>query len=113
VTGKHAATLERPTLRADSPRAEALRQHRTELLELVRSYGGHDVHVFGSVARGTDHDGSDIDLVFLSDRPLSLLGSLSLHRAARQLLGHRVDLFSVPELPEATLDQIAVDAVLL
>lgn len=109
--GKHAAVIDRPTFAGAGPRAEALVRHRTEVLALIRSYGGRDVHVFGSVARGTDHDGSDIDLVFLEDRPLSMLGSLSLHRALRQLLGCRVDLFAVRELTPRTLDEIARDAV--
>lgn len=111
MSGKHAAVIDRPTFVGAGPRAEALARHRAELLDLVRSYGGRDVHVFGSVARGEDHDRSDIDLVFLADRPLSLLGSLSLHRTARALLGFPVDLFSVRELAPATLDQIADDAV--
>lgn len=111
MTGKRARVLERETFSGDGPRAEALIRHRDEVLDLVRSYGGRDVHVFGSVARGTDHDGSDIDLVFFPDRQVSMLASLWMHRRLKELLGWSVDLFAAPELPPRTLDRIASDAV--
>jgi hypothetical protein len=47
-----------------SPRAMALRRNRDVVRRLVRDAGGRNVRVFGSVATGTDHDGSDIDLLF-------------------------------------------------
>lgn len=40
----------------------ALAEHRTELLELLRSRGVIDAVVFGSTARGEDVEGSDLDL---------------------------------------------------
>lgn len=110
MTGRHAAVLER-TFNGTGPRAEALARHREAVVDLVRSYGGRDVHVFGSVARGTDEAHSDIDLVCLTDRPLSLLANLTLHRSLKELLGHAVDLFSVRDLPPTILDRIARDAV--
>ena len=103
--------MERTAFRGAGPRAEALMRHRAQVIELVRSYGGRDVHVFGSVARGTDREGSDIDLVFLEDRPVSLLASLTLHKAVGELLECSVDLFAARELPPRTLDVIAADAV--
>lgn len=109
--GKRARVIEPRTFTGHGPRAEALMQHRDEVIDLVRAYGGRDVHVFGSVARGTDRDGSDIDLVFLEDRQVSLLASLSLHRALTDLLHCSVDLFAARELSPRTLDLIATDAV--
>lgn len=111
MTGKRARVLEPETFSGAGPRAEALLRHRDEVLDVVRSYGGRDVHVFGSVARGTDHDGSDIDLVFFPDRQVSLLANLWMHRKLKELLGWSVDVFSAPELPARTLDAIAPDAV--
>lgn len=111
MSGKRARVVEHRTFAGEGPRAEALMRHRDEVIDLVRSYGGRDVHVFGSVARGTDHDDSDIDLVFLEDRQVSLLGSLSLHRALRQVLRCSVDVFAARELSPRTLDVIATEAV--
>lgn len=109
MTGKRAATL--TPFAGHGPRAAALSRHRRTVLDLVGSYGGRDVHVFGSVARGTDHDDSDIDLVFVEERPISMYSSIRLHQTLGQLLGCRVDLFATRELPATTLDEIARDAV--
>lgn len=111
MTGKRARALEPAEFAGTGPRAQVLRRHRRQVVELVRLFGGRDVHVFGSVARGTDHDRSDIDLVFFEERPLSLLASLSLNRALQELLGCEVDAFPARELPARTLDEIALDAV--
>lgn len=111
MPGKRARVLEPETFSGAGPRAEALLRHRDQVLDVVRSYGGRDVHVFGSVARGTDHDRSDIDLVFFEERPVSLLGSLTMHRRLQEVLGCSVDVFSARELPGHTLDHIAAEAV--
>ncbi|WP_344774160.1 nucleotidyltransferase domain-containing protein [Nocardioides panacisoli] len=103
--------VEHEAFAGDGPRAEALMRHRARVIDLVRAYGGRDVHVFGSVARGTDTEGSDIDLVYLEDRPVSLLASLTLHRTLGELLECSVDLFAARELTPRTLDLIAADAV--
>lgn len=42
---------------------EELRQHRNEILTVARGRGITAVRVFGSVARGEAHSGSDIDLI--------------------------------------------------
>jgi predicted nucleotidyltransferase len=52
-----------------------LRRHRNEVKQLVRAAGGSNVRVFGSVATGEDHDGSDVDLLFTMGAPLSLMGA--------------------------------------
>ena len=56
---------------------------------------GDDVRVFGSVARGEDDEGSDIDLLFDMATPLSLLELGRLERRVASAVGASVDL--VPE----------------
>ena len=46
-----------------SPLARRLRRHRSEVLETIAAVGGSHVRVFGSVASGTDRDGSDIGVL--------------------------------------------------
>ncbi len=48
--------MERPTL-------EELRELRDEIATAVGRFGGSNVRVFGSVARGTATAGSDVDLL--------------------------------------------------
>jgi predicted nucleotidyltransferase len=42
---------------------ELLLDNRDKVLEVLRKYGATQVLVFGSVARGEDDEGSDIDLI--------------------------------------------------
>lgn len=45
------------------PTGRQLAANRREILEILRRYGVPHIEVFGSVARGNDHDGSDVDLL--------------------------------------------------
>ncbi len=45
----------------DSPRLAAVRAQTAQLLAEADRLGAHGVGLVGSVARGTDHDDSDID----------------------------------------------------
>ena len=43
--------------------SEVLARVRERALEIIARSGGGDVRIFGSIARGTDHPGSDVDLI--------------------------------------------------
>lgn len=43
--------------------SEALAKHREEVLEIIARYPVSNPRVFGSVARGEDTEGSDLDLL--------------------------------------------------
>src|SRR5690348_4147979 len=43
--------------------SEALAKHRDEVLRIIARYPVSNPRVFGSVARGEDKDGSDLDLL--------------------------------------------------
>jgi hypothetical protein len=38
-------------------------EKRPEILRIAAEHGAHNLRLFGSVARGEDHDGSDVDLL--------------------------------------------------
>ena len=76
----------------DTPMGRRMRQRRTALLEVAAGHGASNLAVFGSVARGDDHEGSDVDL--LADLPASM-GLLALGALVSDLeamLGRKVDL---------------------
>ena len=75
-----------------------LRKRAIEVRRLVAEAGGSNVRVFGSVAKGSDRRGSDIDLLFSMNHPLSLLELGTLERQIGDLVGAEVDL-----VPEAAL----------
>jgi predicted nucleotidyltransferase len=42
---------------------ESLRQYRREILDAAVRHGARNVRVFGSIARGDDHEESDVDFL--------------------------------------------------
>jgi predicted nucleotidyltransferase len=88
-----------------------LEKNRNKILETAARYGASNVRVFGSVARGTDDEASDIDfLVNLApDRSLFDLGGLlyELH----QILGVEVDVVTEDGLRARIREDILSEAV--
>ena len=80
---------------AARPRPSArLAAHRDEVLAIARANEAFDVRVVGSIARGDDTPGSDIDLLVRFASGASLLDQSSLVLELEDLLGVRVDVVS-------------------
>jgi predicted nucleotidyltransferase/DNA-binding XRE family transcriptional regulator len=101
---------------ARSRRASRLRQrlqkHRGEILELAAQHGARNVRVFGSVARGQDSRGSDLDLLVDMEPKRSLLDVVRLRRALNELLAVEVDVLTTGALRDSD-SGIVADAVSL
>lgn len=67
---------------------------RDRTREIVHAHGGMDPVVFGSVARGEDEVGSDIDLIVTMPRGTGLVSVIALQDELETLLGTRVDIVS-------------------
>lgn len=76
----------------DTRLGRRLRRHRQRLLEIAARYGVTNVRVFGSVARGEDGDGSDIDLLVDLPARITLFTLARLQEELSDLLGVPVDL---------------------
>jgi hypothetical protein len=94
-----------------SPRARSLRRHRAEVIQLVDEVGGSNVRVFGSVAAGTDNDGSDIDLLFTIGEPIGLMALARLERKISEVVGYGVDVVPDSELVPVIEDRVLREAV--
>jgi predicted nucleotidyltransferase len=94
-----------------TPFARRLRASRAEVLRTVAEAGGRDVRVFGSVARGEDDEGSDVDLLFVMGRPLSLMELGRLEDEVSAVVGVPVDLVPESSLRPALRDRALVEAV--
>lgn len=70
-------------------------EHRREITELARRHRGRSIAVFGSVARGEDQAGSDIDFLVEFEAGSSLFDLIHLQDELSALLGCRVDVVSV------------------
>lgn len=81
-----------------------------QLERLKPTLSEHDVAyagVFGSVARGEETPGSDVDILIKFEKPKSLLDIVRLERELSGTLGRKVDLVT-----EASLSPYIRDAVL-
>ena len=77
------ATVERPS--------RVLARERNRVLELANHRGASAVRVFGSIARGTDAAGSDIDQLVTFAPDASILEAAGLVLDLEELLGVHVD----------------------
>lgn len=88
----------------------ALAAHRDRVLALAAARGASRVRVFGSVARGADHEGSDIDLLVDVPAGTSLLHLIGLQLDIEEALGIKVDLCTEPELHPALRARVLAEA---
>jgi len=88
-----------------------LNAKRSEILKTAQRYGAQRVRVFGSAARGTSDEKSDIDfLVDLApDRSLMDLGGMLYE--LQQLLGVEVDVVTEKGLRARMRERILAEAV--
>ena len=102
--------VERSQRRLDvrTPRMVKLRENRDRIRRAAHRHGAKNVRIFGSVARGEDHPGSDIDLlVDLDVRATGLFPLAALQDELSELLGERVDI-----VPQQALDpHVAVNVL--
>lgn len=94
-----------------SPRARRLMASRRELIDRVTQAGGSNLRVFGSVASGTDSDGSDVDLIFDMRRPLGLFELARVERDLAAILGTPVDLVPESALRPGLRERVLAEAV--
>ncbi len=93
----------RPSLR--------VQQHRDAIRALVTEHHATTPRFFGSVARGDDEAGSDVDLLVEFTDEASLLDEVGLRLALRDLLQIDVDVVAADALRGAIRDRILREAV--
>jgi hypothetical protein len=88
----------------------ALQTHQAAVREVAGRFRAANPRVFGSVAHGTDQDGSDLDLLVdaLPGATLFDLGGLQVELEA--LLGVPVDVLTPGDLPAKFRDQVLSEA---
>ena len=90
---------------------DLLRHRREDVLKLAQGHGVQSVRVFGSVARGEDSPGSDIDLLVTVGPRTSSWFPAGLVVDLEKLLGRRVDIVTEPGLNPLLRDQVLMEAV--
>ncbi|MEO8718481.1 MAG: nucleotidyltransferase family protein [Burkholderiales bacterium] len=90
--------------------SEALAAHRTEIRAIAAARGASNVRVFGSVVRGLDKDGSDLDLLVDVGPDVSLFAYVGLQLDLEDALGVKVDICTPEELHPVMKKRILEEA---
>jgi uncharacterized protein len=88
------ATVQRDRGTGGASLRALVERHRDDIKAVAARYHGRRVRLFGSVARGQEHDESDIDLLVDFVAGSSLVDLLRLNRELEELLRHPVDVVS-------------------
>lgn len=94
------AMLERLTRSAKPRPSKVLAKHRVKVAEIATKHKAVTVKVFGSIARGKDRPGSDIDLLVTFAPDATLHDQVELAQDVEDLLGVSVDVVSEGGLRE-------------
>jgi len=90
--------------------SEALRIHRDAVLMAVNARKACNARVFGSVLRGEDQEGSDLDILVDTIPGASLFDLGGLQIDLEELLGIPVDLVTPGDLPEKFRNYVVREA---
>lgn len=99
--------------RLTGPVGRRLRRRRAELLRIALEHGVRVLGVFGSVARGEDRPGSDVDLLVELPDGMGILGLGRLREELEDLLACAVDLVPEADLKPTVRPVVEVDLVRL
>ena len=93
-------------MRASHP----LNVHREQVRAIARRHRATAVRVFGSVARGDDSEGSDVDLIVDMSAGATLFDVGAIQHEVSELLGIDVDVLTPGALPDRHRERILADA---
>lgn len=87
--------------------------YRAEAREVLGSHGVTNAEIFGSAARGDDHEGSDVDILVDLPAGTSIIDIIGIQRELEDLLGARVDLVPRSGLKDRVRSRAARDLIAL
>ena len=90
--------------------SEVLESNRYAIRAIVARYRVQGVRVFGSVLRGDDTDGSDLDLLVEPTERTTLLDIGAIQFELSELLGVRVDVLTPNALPAKWRAKVLAEA---
>ena len=82
-----------------------------EILALALRHGAGNVRVFGSLARGEEREGSDLDLLVTLGEGRSLLDLVGLKQDVEDLVHRRVDVVTEQALSPYLRERVLSEAV--
>ena len=89
--------------------SEALAKHRDEVLAIIAKYPVSNARVFGSVARGEDTEGSDIDIIVDAGNGCSYYDFFRMEDDFALLLNVKVDIHTLAEFGQTMRQRVERD----
>ena len=93
--------------------SQALDRHRDDVTAIIAQYPLENPRIFGSAARGSDTDRSDLDILVRLAGDLTYFDLARLERDLAALTGVRVDVRTEGEFSPELLDRISRDFIVL
>jgi len=94
-------------------RQAILERLNAEAPALKRKYAVKSLAVFGSMARGDDHEESDVDILVIFEGPATFDNFMGLKLDLEDLFGRRVDLLTPSCLSPRMQSEIDREAILV
>ncbi|WP_237153069.1 nucleotidyltransferase family protein [Oryzibacter oryziterrae] len=91
--------------------SNALESNRDIIRRVVEAHRAENARVFGSVLRGEDTDGSDLDILIDPTAETTLMDVAAIQLELQRLLGVSVDVLTPRALPDAHRSRILSEAV--
>ena len=93
-----------------TPTFQGLLERKPLIEAAAKQFGASEVRIFGSVARGTARDGSDVDVLVKMERGRSLLDLIGFEQLLAEELRVRVDVVSENSLHPRVRSSILAEA---
>lgn len=90
---------------------DILKKRRKEILDVAARYGGKNIRLFGSTARGMAAESSDVDILVELEGGRSLLDLVAIKQELEDLLGREVHVVTEPSLSPYLREEILKEAV--
>ena len=95
------------------PLRELVEAHRAEIKEIVARHSGRSVAIFGSVARGDERPGSEIDFLVELEHEARPFEILAIGAELEEVLGTSVHIGRPSLLRDDVRDRVTAEAVSL
>ncbi len=105
------ATPDTPRGLPDTPVGRRLRRRRRAIIEAAERRGATNVRVFGSSARGTDTEASDVDLLVDLSPDVGIISLIGLEREIAEILGREVDVVPAANLKTEVAARAFAEAI--
>jgi len=90
---------------------DVVKKSRLDILDVAKRHGGKNVRLFGSMARGTATESSDIDILLEIEAGRSLLDLVAIKQELEDLLNRKVHVVTEPSLSPYLRDEVLREAI--